>query len=104
MPAPDRTLGRTHVWRPATFSPDVGERPGGGRPADAVGIHGLRHYYATVLVHAGASVKTVQLALGHSTPTVTLNTYVHEWPDVLDRSRLLIAARSGNTKRRPRRL
>ncbi len=54
------------------------------------GIHGLRHYYATVLIHAGASVKTVQLALGHSTPTVTLNTYVHEWPDVVDRTRLLI--------------
>jgi integrase len=30
------------------------------------GIHGLRHYYATVLIHAGASVKTVELALGHS--------------------------------------
>lgn len=54
------------------------------------GIHGLRHYYATVLIHAGASVKTVQLSLGHSTPTVTLNTYVHEWPDVIDRTRLLV--------------
>ncbi|MFG3579114.1 site-specific integrase [Micromonospora chersina] len=43
-----------------------------------------------MLIHAGASVKTVQLSLGHSTPTVTLNTYVHEWPDVLDRNRLLI--------------
>jgi integrase len=43
-----------------------------------------------VLIHAGASVKTVQLALGHSTPTVTLNTYVHEWPDVLDRTRSLV--------------
>jgi predicted component of type VI protein secretion system len=52
--------------------------------------HGLRHYYATVLIHAGASVKTVQLALGHSTPTVTLNTYLHEWPDVIDRTRLLV--------------
>ena len=54
------------------------------------GIHGLRHYYATVLIHAGASVKTVQLALGPSTPTVTLNTYVHEWPDVVDRTRSLV--------------
>jgi integrase len=60
------------------------------------GIHGLRHYYATVLIHAGASVKTVQLALGHSTPTVTLNTYVHEWPDVLDRTRSLVDAALGN--------
>jgi hypothetical protein len=32
----------------------------------------------------------VQLALGHSTPTVTLNEYVHEWPDVLDRTRSLV--------------
>jgi integrase len=46
-------------------------------------------------IHAGASVKTVQLALGHSTPTVTLNTYVHEWPDVLDRTRSLVDAALG---------
>jgi integrase len=59
------------------------------------GIHGLRHYYATVLIHAGASVKTVQLTLGHSTPTVTLNTYVHEWPDVVDRTRSLVDAALG---------
>jgi integrase len=54
------------------------------------GIHGLRHFYATLLIHAGASVETVQLALGHSTPTVTLNEYVHEWPDALDRTRPLV--------------
>jgi integrase len=53
-------------------------------------IHGLRHYYATLPIHAGASVKTVQLALGHSTPTVTHNEYVHEWPDALDRTRSLV--------------
>ncbi|MBG0568089.1 tyrosine-type recombinase/integrase [Actinoplanes aureus] len=63
------------------------------------GFHGLRHYYATLLIHAGASVKTVQLALGHSTPTVTLNEYVHEWPDALDRTRSLVdgALGSGET-------
>ena len=54
------------------------------------GFHGLRHYYATLLIHAGASVKTVQMALGHSTPTITLNEYVHEWPDALDRTRALV--------------
>jgi integrase len=48
-----------------------------------------------VLIHAGASVKTVQLALGHSNPTVTLNTYVHEWPDVLDRTRSLVEGALG---------
>ncbi|MEV4347326.1 tyrosine-type recombinase/integrase [Actinoplanes sp. NPDC049596] len=54
------------------------------------GFHGLRHYYAIPLIHPGASVKTVQLALGHSTPTVTLNKYVHEWPDALDCTRSLV--------------
>jgi integrase len=62
------------------------------------GIHGLRHYYATVLIHAGASVKTVQLALGHSSPIVTLNTYVHEWPDVVDRTRSLIDGALGQSE------
>lgn len=51
------------------------------------GLHGLRHYFATLLIHNGASVKTVQLALGHSSPMITLNTYAHEWPDALDRTR-----------------
>jgi hypothetical protein len=45
-----------------------------------------------VLIHAGASVKTVQMALGHSTSTVTLNTYVGHWPDALDTTRSLIDA------------
>jgi hypothetical protein len=37
-------------------------------------------------------VKTIQLALRHSTPTVTLNAYVHEWPDAVDRTRSLLDA------------
>jgi hypothetical protein len=48
-----------------------------------------------VLIHAGASVKTVQLSLAHSTPTVTLNTYVQEWPDAVDRTRLPIDSALG---------
>jgi len=40
--------------------------------------------------HNGAAVKTVQLALGHSTPMITLSTYAHEWPDALDRTRTLV--------------
>jgi integrase len=62
------------------------------------GIHGLRHYYATLLIHSGASVKAVQLALGHSTPTVTLNEYVHEWPDALDRTRSLVDSALGKAE------
>jgi integrase len=61
-----------HVWVPAATA--------AGFPK-GMGLHTLRHYFATRLIHNGASVKRVQLALGHSTPTVTLNTYVGEWPD-----------------------
>jgi integrase len=64
---------------------------------DRWGFHGLRHYYATLLIHGGASVKTVQLALGHSTPAVTLATYVHEWPDMVDRTRSLVDAALNTT-------
>jgi integrase len=73
----------SHVWAPAVRA--------AGLPA-GFGLHGLRHYYATALIHAGASVKTVQLALGHSTPMVTLNTYVGEWPEAVDRTRAIIDA------------
>lgn len=54
---------------------------------EGFGLHGLRHYFATALIHAGRSVKVVQLALGHSNPTITLNTYVHEWPGQDERTR-----------------
>lgn len=61
------------------------------------GFHALRHYYATLLIFAGANVKTVQTALGHSSPMITLNTYVGLWPDQLDRTRSLVDAALGTT-------
>lgn len=69
------------VWRPAVEE--------AGLPK-GFGLRDLRHYYATLLIYGGANVKTVQMALGHSTPTVTLNTYLGYWPDMLDRTRTLV--------------
>lgn len=43
-------------------------------------IHSLRHTYATRLIESGASMKYVQVVLGHSSYEVTANIYV----DVLD--------------------
>jgi integrase len=59
---------------------------------EKTGYHALRHYHASLLIFSGASVKTVQMALGHSTPTVTLNTYVGLWPEQIDRTRSLLDA------------
>jgi integrase len=67
-----------------------GEDPSKVGVTQGWGLHALRHFYATRLIHGGASVKTVQLALGHSKPSITLDTYTHEWPDMADRTRTLV--------------
>lgn len=46
-----------------------------------VGLHALRHTFATKLFEAGVEVKVVSNILGHSSTNVTYNTYIH----VLDR-------------------
>ena len=50
-------------------------------------LHDLRHFYASGLISENCDVVTVQRALGHSSPSVTLNTYAHLWPNADDRTR-----------------
>ncbi|MBM4470286.1 tyrosine-type recombinase/integrase [Rhodococcus hoagii] len=50
-------------------------------------LHDLRHFYALGLIAATCDVVTVQRALGHRSPSVTLNTYSHLWPDADDKTR-----------------
>jgi integrase len=69
------------VWRPAVVK--AGLRKG-------TRFHDLRHYYASLLIRRGASVKAVQSRLGHASATETLNTYAHLWPDDEDRTRVAI--------------
>lgn len=44
-------------------------------------FHALRHTYATVLIEGGQSVTAVSRRLGHASPTETLATYSHLFPD-----------------------
>jgi integrase len=67
-----------HKWRTAV---DTAGLPTG------TGFHGLRHYYASLLIRHGESVKTVQARLGHASAVETLDTYSHLWPDSDDRTR-----------------
>jgi integrase len=53
----------------------------------ALHLHGLRHFYASGLIAAGCDVVTVQRALGHRSPSTTLDTYSHLWPSAEDRTR-----------------
>jgi integrase len=55
------------------------------RPADTkdaenvelVGLHTLRHTYASTLIAQGENFKYVSRQLGHATIAITLNTYSH---------------------------
>lgn len=62
-----------------TFNEDLAlagipKRDASGRTVD---LHCLRHTYGTLLIKAGADIKTVQTLMRHSTPSLTLGIYVH---------------------------
>jgi integrase len=60
-----------------------------------VRFHDLRHYYASVLISAGCSVKAVQSALGHKNAAETLDIYSHLMPSDEDRTRAAVQAALG---------
>lgn len=64
----------------------------------ARGWHSLRHTYASWLIEAGLSVKTVQARLGHASATETLEVYSHLWPNSDDDTRAAIERRLGHSK------
>ncbi len=66
------------VWRKAVREAGLPE---------GTGFHELRHYYASVLIRSGASIKVVQERLGHASAVETLDTYAHLFEDEEDRSR-----------------
>jgi integrase len=45
-------------------------------------LHGLRHSHATLLLAAGANVKTVSARLGHASVAFTLDTYAGALPEL----------------------
>lgn len=58
---------------------EAGLVDGDGKPLFT--FHDLRHFYASVLIASGSSVKVVQKRLGHASAIETLHTYGHLWPD-----------------------
>jgi integrase len=68
------------VWRPALDAAGV---PLGREN----GMHALRHFYASVLLDSGESVKALSEYLGHHDPGFTLRTYTHLMPSSEKRTR-----------------
>jgi integrase len=80
---PIRRQRWNEAWNKAA---KVAELPPGTTP------HDLRHYFASLLISKGASVKVVQTQLRHKTATETLETYAHLWPDDASLTRLAVDA------------
>ncbi len=82
------------VWQVAFRAAGIDYR---GR---ADGMHALRHFYASVLLSRGVSVKELADYLGHSDPGFTLRTYTHLVPSSHERARAAVEAVFGRVAAR----
>ncbi|UNO40479.1 tyrosine-type recombinase/integrase [Streptomyces sp. MST-110588] len=82
------SLNEDH-WKPALATVGVIPKAKSREHAAARehGMHALRHFYASVLLDAGESIKAVSEYLGHSDPGLTLKVYAHLMPSSRDRAR-----------------
>lgn len=84
-----RNYVNAHIWKPAL-------RKAGLVDDRSNGMHALRHFYASVLLDAGESVRALADYLGHSDPGFTLRVYTHLMPSSQDRTRKAIDAAFGD--------
>lgn len=76
----NRNYFNSSLWRSAQRRANVD-------PTRDNGCHALRHWYASVLLDAGESIRAVSEYLGHSDPGFTLRTYTHLMPSSAERTR-----------------
>jgi integrase len=92
------TTWRGRPLRNLNFRRDVFDKAASDAGLSGTTPHDLRHTAASLAVSAGANLKAVQRMLGHSSATLTLDTYAGLFDDDLDgvASRLdLMGARTG---------
>jgi integrase len=61
-------------------------------------MHALRHYYASVLLEDGVTVRTLADYLGHVDPGFTLRVYAHLMPAAEGRAREAVDAALGRRR------
>jgi integrase len=81
----NRNYYNRHVWKPALCTAGVD-------PASHNGMHALRHFYASVQLQAGTSVRALAEYLGHADPGFTLRVYTHLMPTSENRARQAVDA------------
>ncbi len=79
----NRNYFNRHVWKPALVT-------AGLEPTRANGMHALRHFYASVQLEAGTSIRALAEYLGHSDPGFTLRVYTHLMPTSTDAARAAV--------------
>jgi integrase len=76
------------AWKPAVASCGL----------TGLRVHDLRHTFVSLLIASGANVKQVSTWAGHSSTSVTLDTYTHlfhdDGDDIAERMDSLLSARS----------
>lgn len=87
-------------WKPALVVAGVIPPPAKGKRGRKVyattrreGTHQLRHYFASVMLADGVSIRELAEYLGHADPGFTLRVYSHMLPDSHDRARQAISRR-----------
>jgi integrase len=88
------------VWKPAVAKAGIIPAPGtdnrGRRryvTSRKEGPHQLRHYYASVMLFDGVSIRDLAEYLGHHDASFTLRVYAHLQPGSHERARQVIDAR-----------
>ncbi len=76
----NRNYYNRHVWKPALGA-------AGMAPTRENGMHAVRHFYASVQLEAGTSLRALAEYLGHADPGFTLRVDTHLVPSSEDRAR-----------------
>lgn len=76
----NRNYVNRSIWKPALLA--------AGIPATREqGMHSGRHFYASVQLEAGTSIRALAEYLGHADPGFTLRTYTHLMPQSQDKAK-----------------
>ena len=66
--------------------------------SDEITLHDLRHFYASLLIRNGATVKLVRATFSHHSAIETFDTNGHLWPDADEQTWIVNEALTGLRK------
>jgi len=79
----NRQYFNRRIWKPALVASDID-------PTRENGMHALRHYFASLLLEGGVSIRALADYLGHSDPGFTLRVYSHLMPTSDEKARAVV--------------